>query len=352
MTAAEICSLRLRSQALEAPGLSSPAGVVAHMGAMQAQDHDMALWAVGIRLPGSSETLVQQALDEGSILRTHVLRPTWHLVHAGDIRWMLRLSAPHIRTGIGSMLRKLELDEATFLKSNEILGKALENGLHLTREELALQLDQAGIRLNNLRLLHLLFRAELDGLICSGIPRGKNHTYALLDLRVPTQTPLSREEALARLCLRYFGSHGPATLADFSWWSGLPVTEARKALQSVRRQLHEIVFENESYFLAETGTDTKNVPGNVRLLPAFDEYLIAYRSRGLFLPEAHTREVVTENGIFRPLILYGGQAHGTWKRTRKKTCTDMEYHFFAPKYKLKKSLLKPAEEAYLSFLHP
>ncbi|MBL0911817.1 MAG: AlkZ family DNA glycosylase [Bacteroidia bacterium] len=351
MTASEICTLRLRNQALDAPVFSQPADVVAHMGAIQAQDHDMALWAVGIRLPGSTETLVRQALDDGLILRTHVLRPTWHLVHAADIRWMLQLSAPHINSGIASALRKLELDEATFLKSNDILGNALAGGRHLTREELAPELERNGIALSGLRLLHLFFRAELDGLICSGIPRGKNNTYALLEERVPAQTPLSREEALARLCLRYFSSHGPATLADFSWWSGLPLTEARKGLRSVQKQLHEIVFENESYFFAESASYAKNVPGNALLLPAFDEYLIAYKKRGLFLPEAHTRTVITENGLFRPLILHEGQARGTWKRTRKKTHIDMEYHFFAPKYKLKKSLLKPAEEAYHTFLH-
>ena len=351
MTASELCALRLRNQALDASVFSGPAEVVTHMGAMQAQDYAMALWAVGTRLPGSTESLVQQALDQGLILRTHVLRPTWHLVHAADIRWMLQLSAPHINSGIASALRKLELNEAIFLKSNNILGNALADGRHLTREELAPVLEKNGIALSGLRLLHLFFRAELDGLICSGIPRGKNNTYALLEQRVPAQSPLSREEALARLCLRYFSSHGPATLADFSWWSGLPLTEARKGLQSVQNQLHEVIFESESYFFTESVPYLKNTAGNTLLLPAFDEYLIAYKKRGLFLPEAHTREVITGNGIFRPLILHEGQARGTWKRTRKKTRTEMDYRFFAPEFKLKKSLLQAAEKAYHTFLH-
>ncbi len=351
MTASELCALRLCNQALDAPVFSGPAEVVAHMGAIQAQDYNMALWAVGIRLPGSTESLVQQALDDGLILRTHVLRPTWHLVHAADIRWMLQLSAPHINSGIASALRKLELDEATFRKSNDILGNALAGGRHLTREELAPELEQNGIALSGLRLLHLFFRAELDGLICSGIPRAKHNTYALLEQRVPAQTPLSREEALARLCLRYFSSHGPATLADFSWWSGLPLTEARKGLRSVQKQLHEVPFGNESYFFTESAPYATNTAADTLLLPAFDEYLIAYKKRALVLPEAHTRTVITENGLFRPLILHKGQAHGTWTRTRKKTHTEMDYHFFASKYKLKKSLLQAAEKAYHTFLH-
>lgn len=185
------------------------------MGAVQSQDFAAAKWAIGLRLPESKDTEIERVFNDGEILRTHVLRPTWHFVAPEDIRWMLALTAPRVNQCISYYYRKLELDAAVFKKSNEIIIKALEGGSQLTRAKLMLKLEQAGILTNDLRSNHLMIRAELDAVVCSGARKGKQFTYALLEERVPPAKTLSRDEALAELSARYFTSHGAATLQDF-----------------------------------------------------------------------------------------------------------------------------------------
>src|SRR5688572_10872776 len=223
---------RLHNQHISQVGFRQPAEVVGWLGAVQAQDYAAAKWALALRAPGLTDADVDRALADGSILRTHVLRPTWHFVLPDDIRWMLALTAPRINALSAYYYRQMGLDDATFARSNDVLAKALQGGQQRTREELAAVLHQAGIYNGELlAFTYLMIRAELDGVVCSGARRGKQFTYALLDERAPQARQLTRDEALAELARRYFSGHGPATLADFVWWSGLTVTDARSGLE-------------------------------------------------------------------------------------------------------------------------
>src|SRR6185369_4462037 len=222
MNTSDVLSQRLHNQKLSSSELEKPVDVVRWLGAVQAQDYHAALWALALRMRNATHAAVEAAFNHGEIIRTHVLRPTWHFVAPEDIRWLLQLTAPCINRRCSGTYRRFGLDDAVFKRSTKVFVKALRGGKHLTRAALRAAHNQAGIPADDtVRMGHLLLRAELDGLICSGPRLGKQFTYALLEERVPPGKTLTREEALAELTRRYFSSHGPATLQDFVWWSGL-----------------------------------------------------------------------------------------------------------------------------------
>lgn len=210
-TKRDLLSERLRRQHVyPSCTLTSPAEVVAWFGGVQSQDYGGAKWAVGQRLDGAADADLDRALAEGSILRTHVLRPTWHFVARDDLQWMLALTAPRVLAASGTNRRKLGLTDAVLAKANDVLRQAVEGGAQLTREELGDALAEAGIDPTGQRLPHLLAAAELEGVLCSGGLRSKQHTYALFDARAPKARPMKREAAITELARRYFASHGPA----------------------------------------------------------------------------------------------------------------------------------------------
>ena len=211
---------RLANQRLSRSSFRTPADVVAWLGAMQSQDYPGAKWGIGLRAAVTDDE-VDRACDDGMIVRTHILRQTWHFVARDDIRWMLALSGPRVDAISAHYYRKMELDERTFTRSRKVLGRVLRDGTYLTRPELGAALGRAGITASGIRLAFLTMRAELDAVICNGPRRGNQRTYALLEERVPPAKPIDRDEALTKLALRYFTSHGPATLRDYVWWSGL-----------------------------------------------------------------------------------------------------------------------------------
>ena len=315
---AAIAHARLLQQQISATQHSSIPALVEYMGALQSQDYGMSAWAIGLRLPGSTLADVEAALDEGSIIRTHVLRPTWHIISAKDIYWMLAISAEKIKALMKPMDRQLELNDKIYSKSNKIIEKALSGGEQLTRDALALALQHARINTAENRMAHLLMRAELDALICSGKRSGNTRTYALLSERVPQKKSISREEALAMLAKRYFCSHGPATVQDFSWWSGLNLTAATAAIALVKDELAGAKLANQQYWFSAALTLSPTRSKSTYLLPAFDEFIVGYRDRTASLPAQHQRTVITVNGIFYPTLLVNGQVAGTWKRTIEK----------------------------------
>lgn len=331
MTRTDIAIRRLVNQRIAGSKCASVRDVVRLLGAVQAQDYAMAKWAIGLRTDGATDASVEKALDDGTILRTHVLRPTWHIVPAGDLRWMLDLSAPRINRLAATNFRKLELDEKIFRRSNRVIGKALRDGRHLTRAELMTALDGAGINTGGLRAIHLMFRAELDGLVCNGPRRGKQFTYALLDERVPRGTAMSREESLAELARRYFTSHGPATVHDFAWWSGLTVADATAGIASMERELESVTVDGARYRFVDDLPDVAPDTRGPHLLPAFDEFMVAYRDRTASLDPAHTAQAITGNGIFRPIVVVDGKVVGTWKRTAGKGSIVLETAFLNAK---------------------
>ncbi len=233
----DIAHQRLHNQMISQRTLTQPADVVQALGAVQAQDYEGAKWAVAQRTKDLTDAAFEQAFTAGAILRTHVLRPTWHFVTPTDIRWMLALTAQRVHAALNYHNRKLALDNALFAQSNAVLIKALQSGQQLTRTELGAFLQQADIATDDLlRLGHILIHAELEGIVCSGARRGKQFTYALLDERAPQAKTLARDEALAELAKRYFTSHGPATLKDYVWWSGLTVADAKAGIEMVKTQ--------------------------------------------------------------------------------------------------------------------
>ncbi|KAA6342617.1 hypothetical protein EZS27_009650 [termite gut metagenome] len=315
----KIPHIRLISQQLSGRGMQKPKDVVSWMGAMQAQDYVMAKWAVGIRFSGGTDKMVEEAFNKGEILRTHVLRPTWHLVAPENIRWMLSLSANRIKSSARSRDRGLGITEELYNQVNRIIQRSLEGNKSLTREAVGKALEEAGIAVDTSRMIHFMMRAEVEGIVCSGVLQGKSHTYALLDERVPPTKPLHKEEALAKLAQLYFTSHCPVTLQDFVWWSGLLQTEAKKGLESVKSGFVAEEINSQTYWIADTFKNVPRADTSIYLLPAFDEYIISYRDRKAVLPlENHSKAAISSNGIFRPTIVANGQVIGLWKKSDAK----------------------------------
>jgi hypothetical protein len=304
----------------------------------------MVKWAVGIRLSGVTDADVESALDGGEILRTHVLRPTWHLVTLEDIRWMLELTAPNIKKLTKGRHRYLELTPAIFSKCRRLLEKTLRDGNHSTREELIPLLNNANIATDENRASHIFMELELDGVICSGKIKNGKQTFALLDERVPQTKHINKEEALAMLARKYFSSHCPAQLDDFVWWSGLPVKEARQAIENVRTDFMMETVEAKTYWLSEKFSTPKN--DTAFLLPAYDEFIISYADRSATLTFTNQKRTVSTNGIFRATVVINGETIGVWKRSFKKDNVSLEFEYFS---KPDKSMLKMIDTEALRY---
>ena len=350
MNLADIANIRLINQQIERPEFKAAKELVAWMGAMQAQDYGMAKWAIGLRLPNSTDQVIETAINNGEIIRTHLLRPTWHFVSADDIYWMLALRADPIKASLRPRLKQLGLSEAVIAESNKIMETVLCGGKHLTRDELLLELAKAGIPLGENKASHLLVRAELDGLICSGAMKGRKLTYALLEERVPKTDLPTSEEALAKLARKYFSSHGPATLPDFIWWSGLSVSAASHALEMVKLEFHSETIDVQTYWFPNFQFLHPTEKAVVYLLPAFDEFIISYKDRRAALPFENFSKMVSNNGIFRPIVVVNGQAKGVWKRTIKKNKVVVETELFQPPDKTTMTLIENAARQYGRFV--
>ncbi len=317
MTLNEISNVRLLNQKIVGSGFRSPDEIVRWMGAMQAQDFSMAKWALGLRLVNSTEKNITDAFNKGEILRTHLMRPTWHFVSPDDIYWLLKLTAPQIKTSLKTRHRNLELSEEIVRKSLKLIEKVLYKENNKTREELNSVLNKEKIRTDENRLSHILLLAELEGVICSGAVRGNKITYSLLSERVSEKITFTREESLAELACRYFSSHYPATLSDYSWWSGLSLSDARKGLELVRDDFHFENIDQEKYWLPNSFSAVESLDPTVVLLPAYDEFLISYRNRKAALSLMDQKRVVSTNGIFWPTIVNNGQVTGLWKKSTR-----------------------------------
>ena len=345
MNTTDISTLRLQNQQVAVTKFKTANELVGWMGAMQAQDYKQAKWAIGARLPHLTEEQIESAFNRGDILRTHLMRPTWHFVSPEDIYWLVGLSARQIKSSMKTRNRQLELTEEVFKTSQEVIIKALEGNRHLTRDELSEFLNAAGISTKEQRLPHILMEAEIDRIICSGPLKGKKQTYALLEERVPNKIELTTDEALALLARKYFTSHGPATLADFTWWSGLPVSLARKAIALNDKHLLSETINNETYWFAENHTNNP-LPDSAFLLPAFDEFLVSYKNREAAINKEDHAKAVSKNGIFWPIVVINGQISGLWKKTVNKDLLIIEINHFRPHSNIEIKLLEEAAEFY------
>lgn len=312
-----IANQRLVNQHLVKPNLEKASEVVALLGAVQAQDYGASKWGLAQRTVGATEAEVENEISRGAIVRTHILRPTWHFVAPADIRWMLALTAPRVHAANAYYYRFLELDEPTFRKSRTVLIKALRDGQELTRAELGRALETARISMKDPRRLSAtMMSAELDGLICSGARRGKEFTYVLLDERVPRTKVFDRDEALSELAKRYFSTRGPATADDFSWWSGLTKTDAKKAAALVAPELeHEAIDGRSFWFPAPARLATRRTP-IAHFLPNYDEYFIGFRDRSAFGERLRDAGIEARTDALSGHILaIDGQIVGGWGRT-------------------------------------
>jgi hypothetical protein len=346
MDPGRIATMRLASQQLANPRFTAVRNAVAWMGAMQAQDSAMAQWAIGARLAQSTASGVQAAIDCGEIIRTHLLRPTWHIVAAEDVRWILELTAPHINASVNATHKALELTASAVSRTNSLLEKSLIGGRHLTRDEVLAIFRKARIPVGGYRAAHILLRAELDAVICSGPARDGKQTYALLDERVQGGKRLSGDRALKELAERYFTSRSPATLEDFMWWSGLRIAAARRAMELTDSTFASATIDSRAYRIARGGARQARLTHSVYVLPAFDEFLISYRDRSAVLPPGPYANVVSSNGIFRPVIVSGGQVSGLWKRTMANDDVKIEAWLFG---KSARSMRKSIEKAFARY---
>jgi len=306
-----IAQRRLRTQRLAGEGFSTPADAVRWFGAVQAQDYAGALWAVGMRTRGAVQADVERAVAERTIVRSWPLRATLHFTAPEDLRWMLACFAPRIIARAVPRLKQLELDERTLSRSAAVLGRALQGDRRLSRPNLYARLERAGISTVGGRGAHILWHCAHGGLICFATREGNQHTFALLDEWLPPAKQLAREEALAELTRRYFTSHGPATLKDFVWWSGLSVGDARLGLELNGPRLHTSTIEGVAHWHAEP-TRGSVAPGHAVLLPPYDEYTVAYKERAAALDPKHA--AAARNGIFSQTILVDGRIMGLWTR--------------------------------------
>lgn len=312
--------IRARNSGLLAPGFASLVEVLRHHGAMQSQDFGRSKWSIGQRVKGADSAELDRLFAAGHILRTHVLRPTWHFVAREDIRWLLALTAPRVQAGNQSRYRGLGLDPATRSKAEKVIVKELSGDTHRTRKELGAALEKSRIDTSGQRLPHLLMHCELESIICSGAPEGKQQTYALLDHRAPKGRPRTREQALTELVRRYLRSHGPATVKDLGWWSSLTLAGIRSGLAALGSKVGSETIDGVTLWWLHPLPSAPRNRSAVHLLQAFDETVVGYtESRYVGDARADAAKKAFKNGAAPPgTLVVDGHLAGHWRRTVKK----------------------------------
>jgi hypothetical protein len=323
-----VVRLRLASHGLSSMNrsgteLSTPVDVVERMLAVQSQDFPAGKWALGARSPSSTAQDVVATIDSGRIVRSWPMRGTLHLVPAADLNWMLELTTARLVAAFATRRKQLGLDDATIETAREIAIAALEGGRRLSRAEFLQVLEQNEISTTGQRGYHLIWNLAQTGTLCWGPHEGKQQALVLLSEWIPGPRRLERAEALGEFLLRYLSGHGPATLKDFAWWSGLTVADAKIGLGQVQDRLTELDVDGVVHYLCSTSdTGESGSPVHQRapllLLPAFDEYLLGYQDRSFAIePENLLRVVPGKNGIFFPIMVEAGRVVGTWRPSSK-----------------------------------
>ncbi|QRR03351.1 winged helix DNA-binding domain-containing protein [Dyadobacter sandarakinus] len=345
----DILQIRLANQQIARTTFQSPAEVVSWMLAMQAQDFAGAKWSVALRLPACREQDVDDAIAARTIIRTWPMRGTLHLLAADDARWMLKLLAPRMIARAAGRYRQLELTEKVFSDSIDALSAAMDGRKVLTRSEVYQVLEKSGISTSGQRGIHIIGHLSQTRVLCHGPHQEKQPAYVLMDDWLPATKDIAGEEALATLALRYFTSHGPATIQDFIWWTGLTVKEARLALHLVTQELESIAVDDQTFWMGQL---VPAASGNaVYMFPGFDEYMLGYTNRGLMVPGEHLAEIVPgNNGMFMPTIVINGQVAGTWRRTIRKDTVIIEPKLFKAISSANRKLLISAAQKYGSYL--
>ena len=353
MTPFEIGLYRIFHQSISESNFEQPGQVVAHLGAVQAQDYAGSLWTIGLRLKEATQALIEQAIAARTIIRTWPMRGTLHFVAAADVRWMLKLLTPRAIAGTAARQRQLEINPQVLARSQELIVQALEGGKQLTRTQIYQVLERGNIVPTGQRGIHILGRLSQEGLLCLGSHHDKQPTFVLLDEWLPPSLTksLERDEALAELAKRYFTGHGPATLSDFERWAGLKISEARAGLEMVKAQLRREEIAGQTYWLAQNEPAVFATTRTVYLLPGFDEYILGYKDRSAVLEPQHSQKVVPGgNGMFISTIISNGRVAGTWKRTTKKDKLVITPVPFSALNEVETTALKAAAADYSRFI--
>jgi hypothetical protein len=334
---------RLHNQHVTRPFRGAVEDLVSSLGAVQAQEYPFAKWALALRLAGTTtDAAIEHAFNEGRILRTHVMRSTWHFVAATDIVWMLQLTAPRVHATLASYLRRIGLEKRIVTRALSIIERALAGGHHLTRAELKARLARQRIPLSSQHLGFVMLYAELEGVVCSGPRRDRQFTYALFAERTRGRARLSGEEALAELARRFFSSHGPATVRDFVWWSGLKTSDARRGLDMIRARR----FEQDGLTYWSTGFPRRAAPSSdLHLLPIYDEYLVAYRDR-IAVPHAWAAGT-----LFRHALIINAQVAGTWRMETSRSSLKLLVTPLRPLSQIERSRAAGTARRYADFLN-
>jgi Winged helix DNA-binding domain len=344
----DIARMRLLTQGIAGPGFASPEEAVLRLGAVQAQDYPGALWAIGLRTRGATEADVENALAAKRLVRTWPMRGTLHVVHAADVRWMLRLLTPRVLAAAPARWRQLALGEATFGRARDLFTAALHGGRRLTRPAMYRVLEDGGVSAAGQRGIHVLSRLAQEGLLCFAGREGRQHCFALLEEWVPPAPRLERDEALAELALRYFTGHGPATVQDFAWWSGLRAADARAAVEMSARRLARQVIGGETCWSARDAPSPGRRLACTALLPAFDEYLVGYSDQSASLAPAHATKV---HHLLSPTVVHDGRVVGTWTRTLDaKRGVSVAVRFFGRSGRPRAGAIEAAARRYGAFV--
>ncbi|MDR0755941.1 MAG: winged helix DNA-binding domain-containing protein [Puniceicoccales bacterium] len=343
-----IGDLRLLSHQLANPHCRSPKELVSWMGALQAQNYPMSKWAMGIRLPASTIRTVDKAIHCGEIIRIHVLRPTWHWIPQEDVRWMLALSKRNIQSALKFRNKNSGITDNLCIQCNRMLEKILAGHTHLTRQEIYSEFNRSGVNIHPIQMTLVMMQAEIEGIICSGIDKNNQWTYALLEERIFSTSMLSQDEALAKLATKFFQSHSPASLYDFAWWSGLTRCESKKAIDLIAPDLVRDKRSSPCLWThTSCGTQQLSDTENLHLLPSYDEYLIAYRDRTHVIDTQHQHRAFNAYGTFHPVVLYNGQVVGTWTQTTRRAVRVFPFHSLI---NMPQRYLQKAINAYKRFM--
>jgi hypothetical protein len=340
---------RLGTQGVSLPRFDTPESVVSWLGAVQAQDWYGSLWAVGSRMRTATESTIEQAIADGSIVRTWPMRGTLHFVAPADVRWMLQLLASRVVAANRARLeRDYGLDETMLKRARKVVEKALRGGQPMARGDLYAALDAGGIGNERMRGPDVTGWLAQQGVICGGPRAGRQPTFVLLDAWVASTPSKTRDEALHALALRYFRSHGPATAQDLAWWSGLTVKDAQLAAALAEPELQVLDVAGKRYLHGDTAEPMS--AGGVHLLAPFDEYLVGYRDRSAAVEPALTRQVIGINGLVNASVLVDGKVVGTWKRVLGRDRVSIEVAPFRALRRGEQAPLKRAMKRYAAFI--
>ncbi len=304
-----IANTRLLNQQLVCPQTTDVHELVTWMGMLQAQEYTMMRWAVGIRMKQPSMEAFRRAYDSGQIVRTHLFRCTWQLVAAEDLRWMLKLCADKNKTAIKYYGHGIS--ENDFKRANKLICQVLAGHKSMTKKTLLARLTEHGLSGDIHTMTRFLQMAEAEGLVCSGHLDEKQNTYALIDERISYTSELTHDESAMLLARKYFRSHSPATLKDFAWWTNLNTSDCKNAISAISSELTTERYNGEIYFLHQD-CRTKGCRKKTLLLPAYDEYLLGYKSRHHVIEDKFCQQAYNKNGFFYPVIVQDGNVIGNW----------------------------------------